>query len=228
MASQTNAPNLVLDAASALAVYRLVTASGAYAGLDTARDWVGVSQQAVGAAGTANLPVRLPCAGSCKVVASEAIAKGDKLYKAASGKVSKTETGSVQVGVALEAASGDNSIFEAMLAAAGANDVAQRIIDTKTLAATGNQALAVADLGKLVLAPNTGAVTLALPAAASCTNRGFIIKKTSADAQAVTIDPDASETIDGGANFASIDAANDFVEIVSNGTAWYIIAKGIA
>jgi hypothetical protein len=82
--------------------------------------------------------------------------------------------------------------------------------------------------GKLILAPNTGAITLALPAAASCTNKGYIIKKTTSDAQAVTIDPDASETIDGGANYAAVDAANDLVEIVSNGTAWYIISKSIA
>jgi hypothetical protein len=118
MATQTNAPNDVLDATAAVEVYRLVTASGAACALDTARDWVGVSQQKVTAAGTANLPIRLPVAGTCKVTASEAIVKGDLLYKAANGKVSKTATSSVAVGRAKEAASGDGSIFEAFLSVA--------------------------------------------------------------------------------------------------------------
>jgi hypothetical protein len=102
------------------------------------------------------------------------------------------------------------------------------IAGVKTLAATGNQALTVADLGKLILMPNTGALTLTLPAAASCANGRLTFKKTSADAAAVTIDGNASETIDGSANFAACDAANDTVTMVCDGTAWYIVAKIIA
>jgi hypothetical protein len=115
MATQTNGPNDVIDASAAVEAYRLVTAAGAHCGLSTTRDHVGVSQLKVLAAGTANLPIRLPSAGTCKVTASEAILKGDLLYKAANGKVSKTATGSVLVGIAKEPASGDNSIFEAFL-----------------------------------------------------------------------------------------------------------------
>jgi len=108
-------------------------------------------------------------------------------------------------------------------------DTSERFTAVKTLhATTASQALAVGDLGKLVIAPNTGAITVTLPAAASCTGRGYIIKKTTADAVAVTIDPNGAETIDGGATYAAIDAANDFVEIVSDGTAWHIVSKGIA
>jgi hypothetical protein len=108
-------------------------------------------------------------------------------------------------------------------------DVSQRITAVKTLhATTASQALAVSDLGSLVIAPNTGAIAVTLPAAASCTGRGYIIKKTTADAVAVTIDPDGAETIDGGATYAAIDAANDCVEIISDGTKWLIIAKSIA
>jgi hypothetical protein len=115
MASQTNAPTDVLDASAAVEIYRLVTAAGAHCALDANRNHVGVSQQKVAAAGTANLPIRLPAAGTCKVTASVAIAKGDLLYKAADGKVSDLPTGSVQVGIAKEAASGDGAIFEAYL-----------------------------------------------------------------------------------------------------------------
>lgn len=107
-------------------------------------------------------------------------------------------------------------------------DNAVRVTGVKTLSATGNQALVTGDLGKLILVPNTAALTVALPAAASCTNRGFVIKKTSADAEIVTVDGDGDETIDGAATSTVIDANNDMIEIVSNGTAWYIIGYKIA
>ena len=103
-----------------------------------------------------------------------------------------------------------------------------RVTGVKTLAATGNQTLTTGDLGKLILAINTAAHEVALPPAADCTARGFIIKKTTAAAFAVTINPDASETIDGAATNAVIDAAQDMLEIVSDGTSWHIIARQIA
>jgi len=108
-------------------------------------------------------------------------------------------------------------------------DNSVRTVGAKTMhATTASQALATTDLGKLILIPNTGAITITLPAAASCTNRGYIFKKTSADAEIVTIDADGAETIDGATTAAVIDAANDMLEIVSNGTAWYIIGSKIA
>ena len=117
MASQINAPHTNINSGAALAIYRLVKPDGNYAALDANRDWLGVTQEAVSASA---LPVtlRLPVAGTCKVVASEAIAVGDKLYKAANGTISKTATSSVQVGVAITAASGANSVFEAALSPA--------------------------------------------------------------------------------------------------------------
>lgn len=101
-----------------------------------------------------------------------------------------------------------------------------------SLAATGNQALAVADFlgGNLtVLGPNTGALTLSLPAVASVPiGARFTLRKTNAAAQAITIDPNASETIAGGATFATIDANNDWAIFQSDGTAWQLVASVIA
>lgn len=51
--------------------------------------------------------------GTRKMVASEALAKGATLYAAAGGKVTDT-AGTVVVGIAMEAASGDNSIIEVL------------------------------------------------------------------------------------------------------------------
>lgn len=88
--------------------------------------------------------------------------------------------------------------------------------------------LTTAHLDKVLLIPNTAARTLTLPAAADCAGRFLTVKKTSADAFAVTIDGAGAETIDGAATFAAQDAAYDTVTILSDGTGWHIISKMIA
>ena len=45
---------------------------------------------------------------------------------------------------------------------------------------------------------------------------------------ALTIEPNGSETIDGAANNNEMDAANDSITIVCDGSAWYIVAKKIS
>jgi hypothetical protein len=105
--------HIAITASATLVPYRLVTAAGAYAGLSTTQDHVGVSMEH--AASGESVTVRLPNAGTVKLTASEAIAAGAQLYKAADGKVSDTATDSVLIGIAITAASGDGSIFEALL-----------------------------------------------------------------------------------------------------------------
>lgn len=102
------------------------------------------------------------------------------------------------------------------------------VLSVRTMAATGAQTLRTADLGKLILVPNTAALTITLPAAADCAGRGFIVKKTTADVAIVTLDGNAAETIDGAATNTAIDAAQDTLTIVSDGTAWHIVASKIA
>lgn len=116
MATQTNAPNVPIVASATIPAYTLVDGAGANTALNANRDWVGVAQEAATSGQT--MPVRIAAAGTCKITASEAILVGDRLYKAASGRVSKTATSSVQVGVAITAASGAGSIFEAILSPA--------------------------------------------------------------------------------------------------------------
>ena len=101
-----------------------------------------------------------------------------------------------------------------------------------TLAATGNETLNVGDFASgelIVFVPNTGAKTLALPSVAAIPpGSKLFVKKTDATAQAVTIDPDGSETIAGGSTFASIDANNDLAQFVSTGAAWVLMHSTIA
>jgi predicted RecA/RadA family phage recombinase len=101
-----------------------------------------------------------------------------------------------------------------------------------TLAATGAQTLNVGDFGGgdlILFAPNTAAKTVNLPSVAAIPpGSKLFVKKTDATAQAVTLDPDGSETIAGGATFATIDANNDLAQFVSTGAAWNLMHSTIA
>ena len=98
---------------------------------------------------------------------------------------------------------------------------------TKTLAATGTETLLTSDLGKLILVANTAGKQVNLPPAADCTGRGFLVKKTGGGAFSLTLDGDGAETIDGAATFAAVDANQDSVEIVSDGTGWHVVGGRI-
>ena len=67
-----------------------------------------------------------------------------------------------------------------------------------------------------------GAFTVNLPAAASHTGRVVYIKKTDSSANAVTVDGNASETIDG-ALTQSIFLQYECLQMICNGTGWEIV-----
>jgi len=67
-----------------------------------------------------------------------------------------------------------------------------------------------------------GAITVTLPAAASCTGRRYDIKKVDSSANAVTIDGDSAETIDGAATKV-LSSQYSSVTIISNGSGWWIV-----
>ena len=70
-----------------------------------------------------------------------------------------------------------------------------------------------------------GDVTIGLPAAATCTNMVLGFKKLQAPNNMI-LDPDGSETIDGAAT-KSFSARWTFVNIISNGTNWFILSSGV-
>lgn len=94
---------------------------------------------------------------------------------------------------------------------------------TKTMAATGAQSVTTGDLGKLILLPNSAAFALTLPLAADCAGRGFIFKKTTAAAFAVTLTGAGAETIDGANTNATIAAQWNKLNIISDGVAWFVV-----
>ena len=83
------------------------------------------------------------------------------------------------------------------------------------------------DTNHTVLVNAAGGVkTVNLPAASGATGKTFIIKKTDSSSNNVTIDPNASETIDGSSTFA-FNAQYRAVTIQCDGTNWHIISSYI-
>jgi hypothetical protein len=95
--------------------------------------------------------------------------------------------------------------------------------------ADANAALTLDHVNHTLLIANTAARTLTLPAVASVRAGGWLrLIKTNATAQAVTLDGNGSETIDGAATFAGVDAPFDGVLLVCTGTEWVIASRDLA
>ena len=89
----------------------------------------------------------------------------------------------------------------------------------RSVTATGN--LTATDY--LVLADATsGAITLTLPAVASANGAYIIVKKVDVSANAVTIDGNGAETIDG-ATTKALTAQYDAVTVACDGSQWWIV-----
>lgn len=74
----------------------------------------------------------------------------------------------------------------------------------------------------LLCSASGGAFTITLPAASGNTGLTYWIKKTDSSANAVTIDGNAAETIDGAAT-ATISVQFEALTIVSDGTSWHVV-----
>ncbi len=98
-----------------------------------------------------------------------------------------------------------------------------------TVAKSANYTVLEADRDKLIRVDATsGAITIALLAAATAGD-GFqiAIKKTDSSGNAVTIDGNGSETIDGALTIA-LNNQNEVAVLISNGTSWNIINSAAA
>ena len=69
---------------------------------------------------------------------------------------------------------------------------------------------------------NTGSYTVTLPAASSNTNRVYTIKNIDTDGDNITIDGNASETIDGSTTYV-LSTYNQTITIATDGSNWFII-----
>jgi len=88
---------------------------------------------------------------------------------------------------------------------------------------TGTTTLTTAN--KTILCDTSGGViTLNLPAVSGRTGQYLVIKKTTNDLTVITIDGNASETIDG-ATTKKISTYNEMVRLLCNGTSWFVVGR---
>lgn len=106
--------------------------------------------------------------------------------------------------------------------AAGSTDVFFDFLpgDRQSHVVTGSATLALADIGNVVRCTPSAAMTLTLPAVATVPpGMGFLIKNSGTNNAVVSIDPNASETLEGSALPFPL-FVGEAIEVISTGTAW--------
>jgi hypothetical protein len=96
-------------------------------------------------------------------------------------------------------------------------------VSYRTDSKTANYTATAADYTILTDA-TAGAITISLPDASSLSGKTYIIKKTDSSANAVTIDPNGSQTIDGAATY-TLAAQYKYVTVQAYGGNWLIIGN---
>jgi len=164
-------------------------------------------------------------------VARDDVAHNRRVYATDEQTFSLTDTEGTLIGrvIGLKA-SGVAYVLCATAGHQGIIEAGSRFRGIKTMAATGTQDLSTFDLGKLIIVPNTAALTLTLPLAADAAGESISVMKTTAAGAgtAVTVDGNGAETINGSATHAALDAQYDIATYTSTGTAWLITDAAIA
>lgn len=97
------------------------------------------------------------------------------------------------------------------------------------IAAAKTAAYNVLSSEKLVLADTSGgAFIVTLPLAAASIGQAVIFKNVGTGINALTIDGNGAELIDGAASVATMDAQFDTITVMSDGVGWHIIASVLA
>lgn len=105
-----------------------------------------------------------------------------------------------------------------------------RLGAARRMAATGAQTVTRFDIGKTVFCANSAALAITLPAIATIPQGGKIqfVKDHASDANAITLTGNSSDNIDGSNTLATMDAAWDCAELVSNNARWVVVNRDIA
>jgi hypothetical protein len=151
---------------------------------------------------------------------------GKDVYAGADDTLTLTPTGNSRVGriVAVEASNTARVRCQPATALSGAleNGGVASLADA---AAT----LTLDHMNRTLLIGNTAARTLTLPPAATVRAGGwFRLIKSTSNAFAVTLDADGTETIDGAATYAGVDAQFDCVLVFCTGTEWIVLSRDLA
>ena len=98
----------------------------------------------------------------------------------------------------------------------------------RTIDDTDSPYTVVATDSVLVCDTTGGAITVNLPAAADVPGQQLTVKKVSGGVNAVTLDGNGAEEIDGSTTNADVDAQYDVLTIICDGTQWLILNQEIA
>lgn len=128
--------------------------------------------------------------------------------------VHKLSAKEISVGTIKEKVSGSGITFDDSLQAAGSFGTSLAAISSNTTL-DGTHHAVICDA-------SGGAFTVTLPAASGITGRIYHVKKTDSSGNAVTVDGNASETIDGGTT-AALSAQYESVMIICTGSEWFVI-----
>lgn len=151
---------------------------------------------------------------------------GKDVYASADDTLTLTPTGNSRVG-RVTAVESSNVARVRLQSIFGMDGVLENepIITLSDASAT----LTLDHLNRTLLIGNTAARTLTLPAVATVRGGGMLrVVKTSAAAFAVTLDGNASETIDGATTLATIDAQYDVAHLLCTGSEWIVLSRDIA
>ncbi|HPM25429.1 MAG TPA: hypothetical protein PLP66_16080 [Phycisphaerae bacterium] len=95
--------------------------------------------------------------------------------------------------------------------------------------ADANATLTLDHVNRTLLIANSAARTLTLPPVATVRAGGWLrVVKTSAAAQAVTLDGNGSEMIDGATTYTALDAQYDVALLLCTGSEWVILSRDVA
>lgn len=106
---------------------------------------------------------------------------------------------------------------------------------TSTLHLDGSLALTITSISSTTTAgahhtilcnATGGAFDVDLPAASTCPGRVYVIKKIDASGNAVSVDPNSSETIDDSSTSYALAAQYDSITIQCDGSEWWILSTG--
>lgn len=196
----------------AIAIYlRVIVTAGKLAIAGSTDHEIGTIDEEAFADGDVR-PVNLRTAqGTSKFVASEAITAGNPFYAASGGKVAAS--GTVLIGIALEGASGNNSVFEGIRrqetsdsAASGGTTAAAFLVDSD------------ATIPKIELASyvgGTGDYKVTLKPAATLTGN---VVATLPDATGTVVLADAAQTITGKKKVVEAHTAGDTLTVAESGS----------
>lgn len=80
----------------------------------------------------------------------------------------------------------------------------------------------------LIVDTQSGVCTIVLPPAADCPGKEIVVIRAGTGVNAITVDGNGAELVDGGATYTALDAQGDKATLLCDGTEWILLHTNIA